>query len=110
MCAPIHGISRYPGDRKTYIQGSLQHAPRQFWFGSEGHLWGHMGFLTTLLVVSPTLGQIQFAVQQCVSAGTGVGKKHAHLAVFDAPSCATVLSLNPYRFVSLFEKPGLVDH
>src|SRR5258708_8531259 len=69
-----------------------------------------MCFESSGLVVSSHLGYVKFAIQQCVSTQTCIGKKPAHLAVFDATCCATVLSLNSHRFVPLFEKPSLIDH
>jgi hypothetical protein len=56
-----------------------------------------MGFSAALLIVDPAFGQIQFAVQQRVPTRTGVGKKDAYLAVFNASSRATVLSLDADR-------------
>src|SRR5258708_1803327 len=68
-----------------------------------------MGLLATLLVVGPTLGKIQFSVQQRVSTRARIGKKDAYLTVFDAASRTTVLPLNASGFAPLFEKSCLID-
>src|SRR5258708_28075134 len=64
-----------------------------------------MGFLATLLVVSPTLGQIQFTAQQCVSTQTGIRKKHAHLAVLMRPAVLLYARCIPTDLRPFFRKP-----
>ena len=109
LCASVHGITSHPSNRETSIQSAPEHAGSQFRLGGKGHRSRHMGFLATLLVVGPTLGQIQFSVQQRVSTRARIGKKHAYLTVFDASSRATVLPLNTSGFAPLFEKSCLID-
>src|SRR5947209_20380736 len=102
--ASIDRIARHPPSRKSCIQSTPEHACGQFWFGGKDDLFWHIGCSTTIRILCPTLGQIQFAIHKGMVSLAGIGQKDPDLAVFNASCRPTVLSLHSDRLLPFLEK------
>src|SRR5579885_1865608 len=96
--ASVHRISCHPCDRKACLKQPVKHPPRQFRFRRKGQLFWHVRFWHVRFSAphwtdEAAAWKIYFSIQQAVPTQAGVGQEHPHLAVFDLPSHATVLSL-----------------
>jgi hypothetical protein len=61
--------------------GTPQHAGSQFWFGGKDNLFWDIGSLTPLLILRPTLGQIEFAIHKGMISLACKGQKDPDLKV-----------------------------
>src|SRR5208282_709117 len=102
----INLIASYPVTRRTSFERTLDHASRQLRLGGKLRSFRHRCGAATILISGPLFWKVQFTIHQCRALVTGVAKKHAHLAVLDAPRRARVLALDPDRMQTLLQKTG----
>src|SRR5207245_5871671 len=108
MMTPIDAVPCYPLGAESCLQGMPQHACSQLWFRGKAHLFWHIGFSTSLSIVRPPLGQIQFPIHKGVTCLGCIRQKDPNLAVF-YPSCrSTILSLYPDRLLPFFEEARFI--
>jgi hypothetical protein len=107
--ASVAGIGQQPGEGDTGGDGLLQHGDGQLRLGGEADLVGDAGRPAPLPVLGPLLGQIEAAVQEDVSGGSGVGEHDRGLAVAHVPGQAAVLEGHPDRLDALLLSLGVVD-
>ena len=86
-----------------------QHACSQLWFRGKAHLFWHIGFLTSLSILRPTLGQIQFSIHKGMACLGCIRQKDPNLAVFYPSCCSTLLSLYPDRLLPFFEEARFIQ-
>src|SRR5664280_1729894 len=82
----------------------------QAWFGCKAGIGGHVGGFQATWIVGPFLRKIQRAIDERMTVARNVGSEDADLAVRDLACGTSVLSRHSARRLTLFEKPGLVDH
>jgi len=101
-------VSRHPARGNPAAQRTLQQLLGKLRFGRKRHLLRHTGFLASLGVVGPHLGQIQFPVQKRAPLRARVSEKDANLAVLPAARGPAVLALYPDRLRAFLKETSLV--
>ena len=86
----------------------FQHLHGQLWLGLKGHIIRYLGLLTSPLVSTPLLRQVQAPVQKGATARGKVGQENTYLAILYLASRTRILPLNTDRLGALLQKASLV--
>src|SRR5947209_8495769 len=89
--AAIDRIGHHPGNGDLSCADALDHESGQFTLRLKMNRVRNPCLSTSLTIVCPWLGKIEFTIQQGVSLGTHVGEKHAHLRVLDLSAGSAIL-------------------
>jgi hypothetical protein len=86
----------------------FQHLHCQLWLGLKGHIIRYLGLLTSLLVSTPLLRQVQAPVQKSATARGKVGQENTYLAILYFACRTSILPLDTDRLGALLQKARLV--
>ena len=111
----IDAVGGDEGERNSGRDGALDHGARQRRLGRKAargavdDLLRHMRLGHARRIVRPALGQIQFAVDERVTARRDIAGEDADLAVGDLARRARILPRDATGRLALLQKPRLVD-
>ncbi len=106
---PVGFVERPGRHSNAMCQREIDQSQTDLRLGAELDLFGDVVLLSTLGIVSPLVGQIEFAIQQALKAGSDVTEMHADDAVVHLAKTAKPLPAGPGGVSAALGRAGFVE-